>query len=353
MAKGENAMHDGDGACSMRMVRVHGRGAVSLDEVAPPELGPHDVLVRVARCGLCGSDLGYIESGGVAAPATEPFGIGHELSGTIVSVGAEVHDIEVGTRVVVNPMGDGNMIGAGAPDGAFAPLLRVANARLGGSIHPIPDEMSWEAAALTEPLAVALHAVRRSGARPGDRVAVFGAGPIGLGIIFFLHRAGLEDIVAVDVSSGRLERARRLGAATVVRAGGEDVMTALGTSHGRAELFGWPMVGTNLFFEVSGAPSVLPSIVEMAAFQARVVMVAVHHAPIAIDWKMALGREMSFITSMAYPDEFPEVLAAIAEPGFDADVFISHQFPLERFDEALAAARDREQSAKIMIRCDA
>lgn len=338
---------------SMRMVRVHGRGAVSLDEVASPEIGPRDVLVRVACCGLCGSDLGYIESGGVAAPATEPFGIGHELAGTIAAVGSEVEGIAVGTRVVVNPMGDGNMIGAGAPDGAFAPWLRVVNARLGGSIHPIPEEMSWEAAALAEPLAVALHAVRRSGARPGDRVAVFGAGPIGLGIIYFLHREGIEDIVAVDVSDGRLERAGRLGASTLVHAGRDDVMAGLGKAHGEAQLFGWPAVGTNLFFEVSGAPAVLPSIVGMAAFHARVVMVAVHHAPIAIDWKMALGREMTFITSMAYPDEFPEVLAAIAEPGFDPGAFISHQFPLERFDEALATARDREHSAKIMIRCDA
>lgn len=345
-------MRDGVTTLPMRMVRVHGRRAVSLDDVAAPEPGPRDVVVRVARCGLCGSDLGYIEAGGVAAPATEPFGLGHELSGTVEAVGADVVGIAPGARVVVNPMGDGNMIGAGAAEGAFAPLLLVRDATVGGSLHPIPDTMSWEAAALAEPLAVALHAVRRAAAVPGDRVAVYGAGPIGLGIIFFLRRAGIEDIVAIDVSSGRLERARRLGAATVVRAGADDVTAALGEAHGRTELFGWPAVGTNLFFEVSGAPTVLPSIVEMAAFHARVVMVAVNHAPIAIDWKMALGREMTFITSMAYPDEFPEVLAAIAAPGFDSDAFISHRFPLDRFDEALAAARDREQSAKVMIACD-
>lgn len=345
-------MRDGVTTLPMRMVRVHGPQAVSLDDVAAPEPGPRDVIIRVAQCGLCGSDLGYIEAGGVAAPATEPFGLGHELAGTVDAVGADVVGIAPGARVVVNPMGDGNMIGAGAPEGAFAPLLLVRDASIGGSLHPIPDTMSWDAAALAEPLAVALHAVRRSGARPGDRVAVFGAGPIGLGIIFFLRREGIEDIVAIDVSSGRLERARRLGAATVVRADGDDVMAALGDAHGRTELFGWPAVGTNLFFEVSGAPTVLPSIVAMAAFHARVVMVAVNHAPIAIDWKMALGREMTFITSMAYPDEFPEVLAAIAAPGFDCDAFISHRFPLDRFDEALAAARDREHSAKVMIACD-
>lgn len=338
---------------SMQMVRVHGRDTVKLDEVARPEPGARDVIVRVARCGLCGSDLGYIASGGVAAPATEPFGLGHELAGTIEAAGAEVRGLSPGMRVIVNPMGDGNMIGAGAPEGAFAPLLRVANATLGGSIHPIPDDMDWGSAALAEPLAVALHAVRRSEAKADDKIAVFGAGPIGLGIIFFLHREGFRNIVSIDRSAERLERARRLGAQVVVNAATEDVTRRLGEIHGQSELFGWNMVGTNLFFEVAGAPAVLPSIVEMAAFHSRVVMVAVHHEPIAIDWRMALGREMTFVTSMAYPDEFPEVIAAISEPGFEPDAFISHLFPLTRFDEALAAARDKDRSAKVMIACDA
>jgi len=337
---------------SMRMVRIHGPGRVSLDSVPEPDCGLRDVLVRVSRCGLCGSDLGYIRTGGVAAPAHEPFGIGHELSGTIERVGAEVRGISPGLRVVVNPMGDGNGIGAGVPEGAFAPLLRVADATLGGAIHAIPDHVDWDAAALAEPLGVALHAVRRSGATPDDKVAVFGVGPIGLGIVFFLKRLGMGHVVAVDRSAGRLARARRLGADLCVDAGAGDVAEALGDAHGRGDLFGWPTVGTNLYFEASGAPSVLPAIVGMAPFHARAVMVAVHHDPIAIDWKMALGKEMSFLTSMAYPDEFPEVVAAIAEPGFDADAFISHRVPLSRFDEALAAARDTNGSAKVMVACD-
>lgn len=337
----------------MKAVRIHGVNDVRIDEVADPMIGPRDVLVRVRRCGLCGSDLGYIKAGGVAMPATEPFGIGHELSGTIEAVGAEVRGIAPGLRVVVNPMGDGNGIGAGLPEGAFAPLLRVSNATLGGAIHAIPDPVGWDAAALAEPLAVALHAVRRSGATREDRVALFGVGPIGLGIVFFLKRLGVRHVVAIDRSAARLERARRLGADLCVDAGTADVAAALGDAHGRGDLFGWPTVGTNLFFEASGAPSVLPSIVGMAPFHARAVMVAVHHQPIAIDWKMALGKEMSFVTSMAYPDEFPEVIAALSEPDFDADAFISHRLPLSRFDEALAAARDTAVSAKVMVACDA
>ncbi len=337
----------------MRAVRIPGVNDVRVDEIEEPQPGPRDVIVRVRRCGLCGSDLGYIKVGGVAAPAEAPFGIGHELSGVIEVVGTDVVCIAPGQRVVVNPMGDGNGIGAGLPEGAFAPLLRVSNATLGGAIHPIPDHVDWDAAALAEPLGVALHAVHRSGAAADDKVAVFGVGPIGLGIVFFLKRAGVSSVVAIDRSPQRLHRARRLGADHVIDAGSEDVAAVLGDLHGRADLFGWPTVGTSLWFESSGAPSVLPSIVGMAPFHARAVMVAVHHEPIAIDWKMALGKEMSFITSMAYPDEFPEVIAAISEPRFDADAFISHRIPLSRFDDALAVARDAQASAKVMVACDA
>lgn len=335
----------------MKMVRVHGPDIVRVDEVEEPRIGPRDVLVEVANCGLCGSDLGYIAEGGVAAPAKEPFGLGHELAGTIVSVGEEVVDLAPGMRVIVNPMGDGNMIGNGAPAGGFAPLLRVPNATRGQSIHPIPDELDFELAALAEPLSVSLHAVRRSGAAAGDLVAVFGAGPIGLGIVLFLRRMGVERIAVVDTSEERLARAKRLGAEIAINASSVEPAEALGQGHGTADLWGWPTVGTQIFFEVTGAPSVLPAIVSMAPFHGRVVMVAVSHAPIAVDWKIALGKEMTITTSMAYPDEFPEVIAAISEPGFDADALISHRFPLDRFDDALAAARDRNRSAKVLVDC--
>ena len=255
-------------------------------------------------------------------------------------------------RVVVNPMGDDNMIGNGVPEGGFAPLLRVPNATLGGSIFVLPDAIPFDTAALAEPLSVSLHAVRRAAPFPADQVAVFGAGPIGLGIVHFLKQAGVRKVAAIDLSSDRLERARRLGADCLVDADKADVAQALGDAHGRSELFGWPTVGTSLFFDVSGSTRVLPQIVELAPFHARAVMVAVNHEPIALDWKMVLGKEMTITTAMGYPDEFPAALAALAAPGFDADAFISHRFPLARFDEALAMARGRSTASKVMVACD-
>ncbi|OHT22229.1 zinc-dependent alcohol dehydrogenase [Edaphosphingomonas haloaromaticamans] len=335
----------------MKAVRVHGPGDVRLDEVEAPVAGERDVVVRVAAAGICGSDVTYVRTGGVAAPATEPFGLGHELAGTVETVGAAVQGIRPGDRVIVNPMGDGNAIGAGVPEGAFAPRLLVRDATLGGAIHRIPDDLSFDRAALAEPLSVSLHAVNRSEAKPGDRVVLFGAGPIGLGILIFLKQRGITDIAVVDTTDHRLDRARRLGATLTVNPDRQDLREALGVAFGMGELFGWPVVNATHWFEVTGSAAVVDSIVALAPFHARMVLVAVHHDPVPVNFQMALGKEMTIVTSMAYPDEFPDVIAAI-EGGVDLSPMISHVLPFADFEAAFATAQDRHVSAKVLVTFD-
>ncbi|ARS28483.1 zinc-dependent alcohol dehydrogenase [Sphingomonas sp. KC8] len=336
----------------MKAVRVHGPDDVRLDEIDTPVAGPKDVIVRVATAGICGSDVTYVHAGGVAAPTIDPFGLGHELSGTVSEVGADVTGISAGDRVIVNPMGDGNGIGNGVPEGAFAPYLLVRNATVGGAIHKIPDTMAFDRAALAEPLSVGLHAVNRSGAKPGDKVVLFGAGPIGLGILLFLKQRGLTDIAVVDMTEQRLERARQLGATVTINPTNEDVEAALGKAFGAGDVFGWPVVNANLWFEVTGAAPVLQSIVRMAPFHATMLVVAVHHEPVPVNFQMALGKEMSIITSMAYPDEFPDVIATLNDPAIDVAPMISHSFPLDDFMTAFAVAQDKDASAKVLVTFD-
>lgn len=332
----------------MKAVRLHGPGDLRLDEIEEPRPGPADVVVRVAACGICGSDLSYLRTGGVAAPVKDPIGLGHELSGTVTVVGRDVREVRAGMRVIVNPMGGGNAIGNGSPEGAFAPLLLVRNAVLGDGLHAIPDSLAFDKAALAEPLSVSLHAVHRASVTPTSRVAVFGAGSIGLGIVLFLRRRGVENVAVIDVSEQRLARARTLGATLTIDPSREDVATRLGEAHGRSELFGWPVVNTDTYFEVSGAASVIPSIIAMAPFHASLVVVAVHHEPVAVDFLMALGKEMSITTSMAYPDEFPDVIETLLS-GIDVEPLISHRYPLDEYAAAFAMAQDRTASGKVLI----
>lgn len=337
----------------MKAIRVHGPGDLRLDEIPAPVPGPRDVLVRVGVAGICGTDVTFTKVGGVAGPTPEPFTLGHELAGTVAEVGSEVQGIRPGDRVIVNPMGDGNGIGNGAPwGGAFAPYLLVRNATVGGAIHPIPDSLSMERAALAEPLSVATHAVNRSGASAGDRVVVMGAGPIGLGIVFGLARRGVREIAVVDMADARLERARALGATTTINPSRENVFEALCRSFGRAEVFGWPVAGANLWFEVTGVGSVLQSLVDMAPFHAKLLIVAVHHEPVAINFQIALAKELSFEMSLAYPDEFPAVIEALCDASVDLSPLVSHTYAFGDFMEAFAVSQDKQASAKVLVRCD-
>lgn len=174
----------------MQAARVHGPGDVRLDWIEVPEAGPGEVIVKVAACGICGSDLSYIAAGGLDGVNrfAQPTPIGHEFAGTVVAVGTGVRDVAPGQRVAVNP--DRGVIGSGGPAGAMAPYIRVTQAVVGDTLFPLPDHVGLAEAALAEPLSVALHGLRMANVTDQDRVAVIGAGPIGLCTVAALKRLG-------------------------------------------------------------------------------------------------------------------------------------------------------------------
>ena len=222
----------------MQQVRVHGPNDIRIDEVAEPTPGPRDAVVRVAACGICGSDLRYVRLGGLAGPMPEPMPLGHELSGVVDSVGREVENFQPGDRVVLNPTAGGNMIGNGGREGGFTPLLLVRDAAAGASLFAVPDGLGDDVAALTEPLAVGMNAVDQSEAAAGDKVVVFGAGPIGLAAIATLADRGIDDVIAVDLSPRRLAIASELGARSTLDASEGDPWAQIRALHGEEPLMG-------------------------------------------------------------------------------------------------------------------
>ena len=195
----------------MKLARIHGPGDVRLDEVPEPIAGPDDVILEVGACGICGSDVGYAKIGGAQGPSPEPMAIGHELAGRVCFVGANCDDVaKIGDRVALHPGAAGFGLGNGGPEGGFTPRLLVRGAAQDKSLFAIPDDMSFEFAALAEPLGVGMHAVDQAEVRAGDKVAVLGAGPIGLSAIATLADRGIEDIVSIDLSQTRLEVARKM-----------------------------------------------------------------------------------------------------------------------------------------------
>ncbi len=331
----------------MKQVNVHGPDDVRIDEIAEPEPGPRDALIRVTACGICGSDLRYVRLGGLAGPSPRPMPLGHELSGVVEAVGAEVSNLAPGRRVVLNPTARGNMIGNGGSEGGFAPRLLVRDAAAGESLFPIPAELPSDVAALAEPLGVGMNAVNRVEARPGDKVAVFGAGPIGLAAIATLRDRGVEDVVAVDLSPRRLEIATALGARATVDAAREDPWRRLRALHGEEPVLGAPMVATDAYVEASGAAPVIPEILQHAKAEARLSVVALHGTAIPVNFLLVMIKQLTIRGAMEYPEDYTDTLELLAR--WDLSPMISHRFPLERFPEAFEIARDPQAGGKVLI----
>ena len=219
----------------MRLLNIHGVGDARLDAYERPAAGPNDVVIRMKACGICGSDLSYIKIGGIPMPGTIT-ALGHEGAGEVLEVGAAVEGIAVGQPVIVNPMMTPGNIGSGGPEGAFTEELLVREARLGDSILPIPEGIPYDVAAMCEPLAVAMHGVNRAEVKAGDKVVVFGCGPIGLGMILWLVDRGVTDVVALDLAPERRERALALGARAALDPARVDLRAELAKLHGEVRV---------------------------------------------------------------------------------------------------------------------
>ncbi len=331
----------------MKQVNIHGPGDVKIDDVPEPEPGPRDAIVKVAACGICGSDVGYIAAGGLMGPTGQPMPIGHEFAGTVEAIGSEVTGVEVGARVVVNPISGENTIGNGADQGAFAPRVLVPNAADGHSIHPIPDSLPMDVAALAEPLSVGLQAVDQTKPQPGERAVVFGAGPIGLAAVAGLRFRGVEDIVSIDLSAGRLEIARKLGARATLDPSRGDVYEALRELHGTVPVYGAPMVGSDIFIEASGAGVVIEQAIANAKPDARISIVALHRNPVSVNFMIVMMKQLQIVGSMGYPEDWSDALELLQ--GTDLSPMITHRFVLDDFHEALDIARQPDAGAKVMI----
>jgi len=334
----------------MKAVCIHGPNDVRIDEIPRPQVGPSDVLLKVEACGICGSDLSFAKLGLLRAGGA-PWPLGHEAAGVVVETGSAVTGIKAGLRAVVNPMGAyDNVIGNGGSEGAFADYLLIRNAAVGQHLLPLPEGMAPERAALVEPLAVALHGVNQANPKPGDKVVVYGCGPIGLGAVFWLRRRGIHNFISIDLSARRLEHAKRMGATATIDARNEDVAQALARMHGQhAPVLGAPTVGTDIFMDMAGGPKVLPDIIAMAKFQARIVLTAVYGLPVALDLQTMLIKEIALLTAVGYPNELHEVLQTLAAIN-DEDIapFVSHRYPFSDFSAAFDQAKD-SGSAKVMI----
>jgi 2-desacetyl-2-hydroxyethyl bacteriochlorophyllide A dehydrogenase len=301
---------------TMRALVWEGPRAMSLREIAVPAVEDGDVLIEVAHAGICGSELsGYLGQSSLRSP---PLVMGHEFAGTVAHLGGGVEAVRVGDRVTVNPLvscgrcdrcAEGRnhlcprraLIGAHRP-GAFAQFVVVPEA----NIHALPDDLGLAAAALTEPLACAVHACRLAQVAPGQRLAIVGAGPIGLLALVTARLLGVEEVVVSDTNEDRLEVARDLGAApekaaALTPASFDVVVEAVGVDVTRAQC------------------------VELARPGGAVAFCGLHEEASPVPVNLVVRNELMLQGSFAYaPSDFENALRWMSEGRVDLSAWTRH-----------------------------
>jgi 2-desacetyl-2-hydroxyethyl bacteriochlorophyllide A dehydrogenase len=334
---------------SMRAARFHGGATgLRLEDVPWPVAGPGEVVVRVAACGICGSDVHFLE--GMPVPAALPLTLGHEPAGVVEAVGANVKGWKPGDRVAIHlGVGCGSCATCkgGSPsacrtqrspglhlDGAFAEAIRIPASNL----VRVPDNVSLAAAALaTDCVTSPYHALACRGRLvAGERVAVIGAGGLGGVAVRLAKILGAGQVIAVDLSSVALERAAKLGADECVRIGkDEDPSLKLNLL---------TQGGADLVIECVGRPETVAAGVRALRPGGRLVVVGVGMQPPRIDLPQALFcvGELSVIGSFASHIEDLATVLRLEEAGLlDIEASISHRLPLERVAEGLEMLRTK------------
>lgn len=335
----------------MKSVHVTGPDVAAWVEIDKPSVGPADVLVAIKACGICGSDSMYIHVGGFP-PHQGDMPLGHEPAGEIVEVGADVTDLHVGDHVVIDTMRfvDG-LLGSGGDQGALTPFVLVRDAVAGVQLKTIPAHVPWEVAALNEPMAVAYHAVNRADPKPGAKVVIFGAGPIGLGALLGFRRRGAGHIVVVDVQPQRLESALEVGADGVINSATEDVAARLATLHGSTTpgMVLGERADTDIYLDAAGVVQVPQTVTTLAKQGASLVIVAAHKRPVELDFGALLPTELNLIFSMGYPTEIFEVTDDIVENWELYEKIISHRIPFDQALDALELAATPGAADKVSV----
>jgi threonine dehydrogenase-like Zn-dependent dehydrogenase len=198
---------------------------------------------------------------------------------------------------------------------------------------------------------VALHGIELAKVSASDKVAVLGAGPIGLCAVAMLRHRGVTNIVIFDREESRLERARALGATTTINVDSMSISDGLAAAHGAGVRFGVPYSETDVFIDAAGAPPALEAVLANAKYRARVVVIALYKKPVAIDLFKVMANEILISGSIAdnRAQEFGEAIDMIAAGAIDLSPMISHHIAFERFHEALAIAADPARAAKVML----
>jgi len=336
-------------------------GALVVDDVPEPRPGAGQILVRTLACGICGSDLHALAHGDLMVEMSQESGppadgmpamqvmdlahdvvMGHEFAAEVIELGPDVGNSMVGDTIVSMPVAfDATGLHAVGYSndypGGYGELM-VLNDLLS---LKVPNGLEARRAALTEPMAVGLHAVNRSQITPGHAAVVIGAGPVGLAVIAALHALGVEPIVAADFSETRRRLATTMGAHETVDPSVEPAIEA------------WRRLGAKspvVIFEAVGVPGMLDAAMRDAPRGSQVLVVGVCMQPDTVRPMVAIGKELNLQFVLGYdPLEFAETLRRISDGELEVDPLITGSVNISGIPGAFADLGHPDAHAKILV----
>ena len=331
----------------MKAAVFHGIGQKLCFEVVPdPTPGPGEVVVRVGRCGICGSDLHMTEDPMVGVPPGMV--LGHEVAGEIAAVGAGVTSLKIGDRVSVPPVkGCGRCASCLAGEPAWCDQMSLIGGGYGEyaltlerQIVRLPSSASLADGALIEPLAVALHGVMKSSLQTGDKVVILGAGPIGLATAFWARRMGAKQVVITDLNRFQEERAMTMGATAFVSGEEDHVAQADRILGGKADIV----------FECVGVPGMIAQAVEHIRIHGEVLVQGLCTRPDSFIPFKALSKECriqfaAFFKTQEYEASLDVLSSGAAEPR----ALITETIGLDQLPDVFEALRKRTHQCKVLV----
>ncbi len=298
----------------MKAVVLHKPLDLRVEEVSIPQIGSNEVLVKMKRVGICGSDVHYYLEGSVASYIVkEPLILGHECAGEIANIGNKVKNLKIGQRVVIEPgftcgkceycrKGRYNLCGEvkfyGTPpyDGTFAEYVSAPEQ----NVYVMPDEMSYEEGAMIEPLAVGMMAAKMGKVTVHDIVAVIGAGPIGQMALQASKTYGAHETFVTDIIDYRLEYAKKYGAKGVINSAEEDMVEKI------VELT--DSKGVDVVIEASGATSAIQQAIDIVKPGGIIVLVGYPSRDVQMPLTKIISRELRIQGIHRYANVYPAAI---------------------------------------------
>ncbi len=324
----------------MKAVVIERPGTIDVTDVAEPDVGPTDVLVRVGACGICGTDLHIAD--GEFPPTPYPIVPGHEFAGEVVAVGSNVEDIAEGVPVAIDPSlfcghcdfcrrGKGNLcLNWGAVgdtvNGGFAEYVSVP----ASNAYVLPEGLSYREAALIEPVSCAVRGMHVLAPKMGDSVLIVGAGTMGLLLLQLALRGGAPRASVLDLNAERLERAEYLGASS--------------TSTELSELLQQDPLGFDCVIDATGAPKAIESAFDAVKRGGKLLIfgVAPEAARVSISPFRIYNDEITVLGSMAVLNSYAPAVDLVASGAVDASALLTEALPLDDYPRALDLVRRGE-----------